>query len=377
MKTGKTLSQLAIEIERQANAKRDLVAPTQQIRMAMIPDGNSNPALAMTVGKADSFRVNGLAHDQIGVHTGIPGKYYDRMLAEAPELLAASVNTWFDRNPAKRLVRTIDGTARAFLSDAYRPLENFDLAQAVLPVLADQELEVISCEITERRLYLKAVDQRINRDIPRGARMGDGSHHIFDTCVPAIIISNSEVGSGSLSVETGIWTRACTNLAVFSQDSMKRRHVGARHDIAAGDGIAELLADDTKRATDRAVWLQVRDVVKGAFDELRFEARIAKITGTVEQKIEGDPVKVVDFTAKRFGLTEAEKGGVLRHLIEGGSLSRYGLFNAVTRAAEDVPAYDRASEIERIGGTIIDLAPSEWKAISNAAGDPMKLAAAA
>jgi hypothetical protein len=370
MKTGKTLSQLAAEIERQQGAKRDLVASTKDIVMLADPSDPKAP-IELSVG-TEEFGVNDLAHDQIGNYVGIPSKYYDRMRAEAPHLLAQNVNTWIEQTPGTRLIRTLDNRTRAFLSDAYRPLENVDLAEAVLPVLVDLKVEVISCEITERRLYLKVVDKRINRDIPMGARMGDGSHNIFDTCVPAMVISNSEVGSGALSIETAIWTKACTNLAVFASDSMKRRHVGARHDLVAGEGIAELLSDETRRLTDKALWGQIRDVCKGAFDEARFDARIAKITDTTQQKIEGDPVKVVEFASKRFGMTEDERGGVLRHLIEGGSLTRYGLFNAITRTAEDLPGYDRATEFERIGGHVIDLPASQWKAISNAEGDPTR-----
>jgi len=364
MKTGKSLTDLAIEIDRQQNAKRDLVASTQDIAM-LVKNPDRPSGVLLGVGDRDVFGINSLAHDQIGTYTEIPGKYYDRMLAEAPHLLVQNVNTWFDLKHENRLVRAMDGNVRALLSDKYRPLENVDLAEAVLPVFADLRLEVISCELTERRLYLKAVDQSINADIPRG-RMGDGSHTIFDTCVPAIVISNSEVGAGAISVETAVWTRACTNLAVFKTESMKRRHVGARHEIAAGDGVMELLSDETRAQTDKALWMQVRDVARAAFDEARFQARIAKITETVAQKIEGDPVKVVEFAARRFGMTETEQGGVLRHLIEGGSLTRYGLFNSITRAAEDLENYDRASEFERIGGEIIDLGPGEWKQIATA-----------
>jgi hypothetical protein len=370
MKTGKSISQLAAEIERQSNAKRDMIATTDVISMQ-----SNNGALALRVG-SDEFGITELAHDQIGNYTRIPGQYYDRMRKEMPRLLADNVNAWMHNGiPEKRLIRTMDTITRAWLSDAYRPLENIDLAEAVLPVFADLKLEVISCEITERRLYLKAVDQRINADIPGGGRMGDGSHHIFDTCVPAIVISNSEVGSGALSIETAIWTRACTNMAVFSQDSMKRRHVGARHELAAGENVAALLSDATRAATDKALWMQVRDVAKGAFNEMRFRDRIAKITETTTQKIAGDPVQSVNFTAKRFGLTEGEQKSVLRHLIEGADLSRYGMFNAITRTAEDVESYDRASEIERMGGLIIDLPASEWKRISLAEGDPQRMAA--
>lgn len=369
MKTGRTLSELAAEIERQANAKRDLVAPVSELRMVNLDD---KPGLQ--VGPTEHYGINEIAHDQIATFTGIPGKYYDRCRLQNPALLAHNVNTWFENEKDNnRLVRTLDGTTRAFLSDKYRPLENVDLAEAVIPVLLDMQLEVLSCEITERKLYLKCVDQSINRDIPRGHRMGDGSHTIFDTCVPALIVSNSEVGYGQLSVETGVWTRACTNMAVFGKE-MKKRHVGARHELTA-DTVMELLSDETRMATDKALWLQVRDVVKGAFDEARFQARMDKIAGTVEQKFEADPVKVVDFTAKRFGMTDGERSSVLTHLINGGSLTRYGLHSAVTRAAEDASSYDRASEFERFGGLIIDLPKSEWQHIANANEGALKQAA--
>ena len=44
------------------------------------------------------------------------------------------------------------------------------------------------------------------------------------------------------------------------------------------------------------------------------------------------------------------------------------LMQAVTRASQDVEDYDRASELEQLGGQIIELAPSQWKTIAEARG---------
>lgn len=374
MKTGRTLQQLAAEIERQRETKRDFVAPVKRLRV----DEHANLFLPLGKAAADGvayetanenavFGINDLAHRQLGQHVGIPAQYYDKLRAEAPHLYASNVNHWLASAPAEdaRMVRTLDGRVRALLSDRYRPLENADLAEAVLPALLDLKVEVLSCEVTERRLYIKAVDTRINRDVPKGARMGDGSHHIFDTLSPAISISNSEVGSGALSVEVGVYTRACTNLAFFAAKSLKKYHVGGKHEMA--DGLTTLLSERTRRLTDQATWAQVGDVVRGAFDEARFETSVKTIAGMTEQRIEGDPVRVVELSARRFGLTETERTGVLRHLIEGGDLSRYGVFNAFTRTGEDAPDYDRATEFERIGGQIIDLTRDEWHDMARAA----------
>jgi hypothetical protein len=66
-------------------------------------------------------------------------------------------------------------------------------------------------------------------------------------------------------------------------------------------------------------------------------------------------------------LTQDEQSSVLRHLIEGGDLSQYGLINAVTRTAEDAKSYDRATELEMAGATVLDLKPTEWRDLALAA----------
>lgn len=371
MKTGRTLTQLAAEIERQRETRRDFVAPTRGL--ALVPtqqevDGETRWGDVVFGGLPAPFHaanINDLAHRQLGDHAGIPAAYYDRMRTAAPELLARNVNHWLHAEPSKRLVRVLDGRVRAFLSDRYRPLENADLAEAVLPVLMERRLQVLSCELTERRLYIKAVDPSIQKDIPTGRRMGDGTHTIFDTLSPAIIISNSEVGAGALSVETAVWTRACTNMAIFAQKSMRKYHIGGKLGDMAG--IQELLSDRTKAKVDEALWAQVGDVVAGAFDQAKFEASCMDIASMSEQRIEGKVEAVVEVTAKHLGIREKEREGVLKHLIEGGDLSRYGLFNAVTRTAEDLDDYDRATAFERMGGQIIDLGAGEWRRLSHAA----------
>lgn len=363
MKTGLTLVELATEIERQAAAKRDFVVPTSHIEMD--PPKAPGQSLQLVLGGQQALDINNLAHRQLGEHVDIPAKYYDRMKDSAPALLAGNVNHWLKAQPTNRLVRTMDGTARAFLSDRYRPMENEELAQAVLPVLLGMDVEIMSAQITEQRLYIKAVHRSIRKDMPAGAKFGEG-HNVFRTQSPGIVISNSETGAGALSVETSIFDHVCTNLAIFGQHSMRKYHTGAKHQIAA-DNLVHLLSDETRRATDKALWLQVGDVVRGAFDEALFGQRVDEIAGLAECRLEGDPVKVVNLAARKLTLTQGEEKTVLRHLIEGASLSALGLYNAVTRTAQDAPDYDRASELERMGGKLIDLPKTAWKELAQAA----------
>lgn len=369
MKTGRSIQELAAEIARRAEAKQDFVAPTTNVEMVPVRNGGSGVELVVK-GLPQPYGINGVAHDQIGEHIEMPAKYYRKCLAEAPELLARNVNTWFKKHESVRMVRTLDGTARAFLSQKYRPLENENLAEAVLPVLLDMNLAIMSCEVTDTRLYIKAVDKKVERALAKtGARFGDGGHTIVRVTSPAITITNSEVGMGALAVLGGVYDDFCSNLGTFGERSLRKSHIGGKHELL-DDELFAMLSDETRRKTDEALWAQVREVVKIAFDRAKFDALVDKIEGSQADKLDkdADVVKVVSLSSKRLGLNETEGKSVLKHLIEGGDLSRFGMFNAITRAAQDdAVTYDRATEIERIGPQLLDLDKSEWRKLAAAA----------
>lgn len=372
MKVGRDYNELIREIERRANAKVDVIAKTDALGMYVAAEGGVPAQVRLNIADEHDVSVNGIAHDQIGTYCGIGGKYYDRMLAEAPELLTANVNHWFHQIPAeakdcpKQMVRMLDGTARAFLSDKYRRLDNEELAQAVIPALREAGADIMSCEVTDRRLYIKAVDQSVTRELTaKGGTFGDGQHNIVRLLAPAVTISNSEVGYGALGVLGGVYDEFCSNLATFGERSARKYHVGAKHDL--GEDIYALLTDETRVKTDSAFWAQIGDVVRAAFDRAKFDSLCGKIAETQTHKIEGEPEKVVTLTSRKLGLTEAEGKVTLRHLLAGNDMSRFGLYNAITRAAQDVESYDRATEMERIGAQVIELPAKDWKPILQAA----------
>lgn len=364
MKSGKTIAELAAEIMRRAENKKDLVLKTDKI--IMIPRSD---IATVELGLAGEMKVgvNPIAHNQIAEHADIPRKYYDRMLSDDQKLLCSNVNAWFQKSEAPRMVRTLDGNARALLSDRFRPIENEELAEHILPVIGDLDLAVMSCEVTDRRLYLKCVNKKVQRELAAiGGEFGDGAHKIVRCLSPAITISNSEVGLGALSVLGGVYDGFCSNLATFGERSTRKYHVGGKHEILGEDSYA-LLTDETRRKTNEALLAQIRDVVAGAFNEAQFASLCDKITETQTHKIEGDVVKVVTLATRKFDLTETEGKSVLRHLIEGADLSRFGLHNAITRASQDVADYDRATELERAGAKVIELPRTEWQQMAMAA----------
>ena len=153
MKTGSSLSSVAQRVDHLRRSARDFLAKPAQVRISVA--GDKLPALVLDDGTgALSFGISDLVHDQLADYAGIPTAYYRRMLEETPDLLASNANTWLQKGDGRRLVRTAlndqeQPTARAFLSDRYRPLDHFQLMEAVLPLLHEQGIRIESCELTE------------------------------------------------------------------------------------------------------------------------------------------------------------------------------------------------------------------------------------
>ncbi len=252
MKTGKSLTELAMELERQSSAKTDYIANT--LALEMTPNGN----LAIEGDSHQEFPITAHAHAQIAARLDIPAKYYNRMKAEVPELLAANVNKWFHSKPSRRMVRTLDGSMRAFLSDRYRRLDNFDLASAALPILAGmgEGIEIVSSELTGSRMYIKAINRRLELSVKKG-----------DVVQAGVCITNSEVGIGSLKVEPLVYRLICLNGLIAQDYATKKYHVGR----VADEGEAyELYSDETLKADDKAFYLKVQDTVRAAVDVAKF-----------------------------------------------------------------------------------------------------------
>ena len=390
MKQGKSLTELAQELDRQAKTRRDFVAPTSKLRAMVIGrDSESGPREGRVVltgfPSGETMGINALAHQQIASDLAIPKPYYDRMVTEAPALLADNVNHWLRAQPQDRLVRTLDGNVRAFLSSKYRPLDNFELINAVIPAFKDLGggLTVESCEVTERRLYIKAVLPSLAMDLAMAKReamikAGVALHAERpgeDVVQAAVTIRNSEVGEGGLYVEEGVYRLVCYNLATVAK-TLRKYHVGRKHGRGNGNGhgseedgqdVWQLLSDEARAADDTAFWLRVRDVAKAAFSPERFNVNALKLAGAAADVIEGKVEKVVEVTAVRFGLSDSTRENVLQRLIKGADLSRFGLINAVTAASQDETDYDRASDLERLGGQIIEMPRSEWSQLAKAA----------
>lgn len=277
MKKGLSLQEMAAEIERQSRLKEDYLVDTRNLWMEPF---DARVYLHMRENGTDAvepLEIGQIAHRQLGAQLKIPAAYYDRMRTDYPELLAQNVNAWFQREPATRMIRTMAGMARAFLSNRYRRIDNLQVAQTVLPILGEmQGIHFESCQITDSRMYLKVVNTRLEAEVAPG-----------DIVQAGIIISNSEVGQGSVCVQPLVYRLVCSNGMVVNDAQTRRNHVGRVND--AGENFL-LYSDETLAADDHAFLLKLQDTVRAAVDEARFSQVVGLMQNAKQAAIEAKDI---------------------------------------------------------------------------------------
>ena len=210
-------------------------------------------------------------------------------------------------------------------------------------------IEIVSCQVTEEKMYLKVINKNLEAAISVG-----------DPVQAGFILSNGEIGNASVSVEPFIYRLVCTNGMILKDKRQRKNHAGRANENT------DLYASDTLQAIDDAFKLKIRDLVRSAISITTFQEAVADMQGAKSNLITGSPVKAVEVTAKAIGLNDDESKLVLNHLIRAGDLSQFGMLNAVTRTAEDTESYDRATEIERLGSSVLYLPATTWREVATA-----------
>lgn len=354
MKQGNTLAEIRDILNYQNTVKADYVVTPYRFEMT------DDAKLTVRGLNTDPFRCTGTFHSQAAEKLGIPIRYYNRMLSENKSLLAENVNAWLRNfgDSHKFTLRTFreegGNTARALLSDRYRIVDHLQVSDTISDVLGGVDgLILKSSGLTEDRLYYKYVFPKIEGEIRPG-----------DAVQAGFIISNSETGLGACSIIPMIYRLVCTNGLVAGVSDIagfRKFHIGRKRvfendiNVYAEDYQDTLLPDKIRAFIETKL---TDETFSGYFDAMRKAAEI---------KAETDPKTLLERASKKLGLSENEMKLVLEHYNEDADHTLYGLSNAVTRASQDVEDYGRASELEALGWTVLNIDPKAWKEINEAA----------
>jgi hypothetical protein len=359
MKSGKSIVELAKQLEDIRNNSKDFIVPTAKLSMKVVGMERGltqpQPLLTFTNGGEVELEMNDWANRQMAEYTKIPQVYYDRIRHENPALFQDSVNHGLTREastsaiagkPDLRMIRTYRGSVRALLSNRYRRLDCYDLLETVFPIMQEHGLQPKSTQITDR----------ITAEVKKG-----------DAVQYGLTISSSDVGAGSVRIEPLLYRLVCLNGMVM-ESAIKKFHIGKAQ---GEDDFQELLTDETQEVADKAFWMQVHDVVLGTLQQKYFDTQVDRLRIAANEEIRNfDIPRVIELASKHVGVTsEGVKNSMVAYLAngaDGAGLTRWGLANAFTHAAQDEEiSYDDAYDLERAGAKILDLPKSAWSAISS------------
>ena len=351
-----SLKDLCGELEREKKNSMDLVVPSESVKALVergYDGGMEDYGLAVPEPDGSGLRMypmTGYAHKQLAEKMGIPQRYYDRMLAAGEyDLWARNVNAWIG-SKERRLLRVLDGRVRAILSDKYRPIDNYDLLFSFMDQLksyrelSGQSVEIVTCDLTETRMYVRAKVPSIVSEV----KPGDGVQ-------PMVMLTNSEVGAGRMAVALGLFRLVCSN-GLWHEDIVQRVHLGQKLEL----GLVEW-SEMTIRKTDEALFAQVADTVRTALEPALWEKYLARTVASTKVELTGNITEIVDLAGPRLGMSQEERERLVemfaQELATPAGKTQWGLANAVTRLARDTEDADRQVELEILGGELVAALP--------------------
>jgi len=322
------LQSLIEELERQKPLKQDEPVNSSQIRMVLV---ENQPRFQ--IKETDSFSITEPCHSQIAEKLEIPLKYYHRMDWETPELLAENVNTWLKRSEKEFFIRRLGDSVRAFLSDRYRVIDHLDVLYCALNELQAHDAEIEACFLSEIEMNIKVKSQKL-RDFVR---------HKDDLIMGGIFITNSETGHKALRVEPRMFRVKCSNGMIVEEMVTREIHIGN------GDEIY-----------DEIIYLSIRRSIRELFG--RFGEIIQVLRESSEIKVK-NPQKLIHNVVEHCRLSETQRDNILMAFGAEPEYDQYGIANAVTLAAQREETWEKAVEMEKLGGRLVALPMEEFKAL--------------
>lgn len=374
-----TLKSLMGELERQRANSFDFAIDTRNLAVAVRKPSDGNafvPYLIRSMDAdanvrewvpSDGLRISDSAIAQLGerVNPGIPTKFLRRLIEERPDRAESLLTGLLWDTASVNLVRVLDGGVRAFLSDRYQPFDHHSLAFAALDAAKSVGAVVLECGISETNMRIKLTTTAVRDSIDEGRAKGEGGGHAWyrsesyanrigvdakafpggpGVVHPAVTISNSETGHGSLYVKVGLLRAYCINLAII-EDVVSNIHLGSK--LEPGVFSRETIAKDAE-----VVMAKAGDAIRTAFNEDRFKALTDLCRAAQDTEVK--PTKAVDFAIGAGVFTQAERDMLLEHFMQSGfDSTAYGFAQTCARAAQDMDSPDRAVEIEEFAGKVI------------------------
>jgi hypothetical protein len=304
-----TWNEVAASIIEDDRGKWDRRLPAAQLCI-----GHNGQLLAMNGGAApEAFSLSELATSQLCDRLNIPTVYYRRLPGE----MKATVANFDLKQLSDRhfLLRGKATHIRAFLSAEYTVFDNRQIAETVESLLESESIGIKSFVLEDTHCFLKVVSDELVEPTS-GLKAG-------------VMVGNSEVGMGSVSVEPFVFRKACTNDLVVTQEKVFRHahihftpnELTRRMAEAIGDGflVASQVLDAFLKARDDPIL---------------------------------DPLAVIRKIAAERKLTQRFTDEVVARYVAEPEPSKFGIVNAFSGAAQTLAPLQRI-DMERFAGSLL------------------------
>lgn len=372
------LGNLVAELQRRMESRVDVIADTRQMEI-IVRDGQfvlaANAGTPLTEwmdtvkdDKSGGMVVEAQAIGQIleKCDISIPKLFADKLAQKHPVWAAELCTNLLRASGTTRMVRMMDGKVRAFLSDSYRCLDNYDLAASALQTARDSGAEVLECQLTPTRMELKLVNRSVWDAVDTFQRNEGGGYaaaanHKWirdvgfnggatlpggpNTVHPLVTVGNSETGHGGYYVKYGVFQGLCCNGAIIRKE-MGQVHLGKRQTIPG------ILKADTLRAEADFIHKSARDFIAAGFTKAQFEKLTATFKAAAETAIV-NPKPVMDFCVEQGIFTAEQRDDIFAHFIRDYKPTVLGLASAMTRQAQEYVDADVANTLEESAGAVI------------------------
>jgi len=275
--------------------------------------------------------------------------YYKKCKEKGPKGLAEyNINEWLKEKSSTQLIRTMNGTMRAFLGSGYLILDNYDALCEIAKQIgainerrkADEEklLTVDKGSLSEGNMYVEILDPERTYDIGKG-KMFSGM----------MSFSNSDVGGGACNGNVGFYNWACSNLHIKDQ---------VMHKVHRGERLDERIYGQEIVAKMSRVWIEA--IGKGLHNVMKNDALFSQ---WAQELREAREIKITDqkTTLQNLGnemkMSEGEIDLIAGMLMGDDTIATedrgtgYALIEGMTRAAKKM-GVDREHEVAAMAGKL-------------------------
>ena len=334
-------------IQKSGEMLNDFVVPSTEIAFDQVYDQTGEALEVEMVFGGNNMKLHRNAVSQLAGRMGVSARDLQNEI-NGPEwkkgVFINRLNEYTKNNKSKFLVRKVDDTAKAILSDRYKRMNTAAIFLAFLESAQRHGAVLVGANNGELKDYLEVVHPEII-EVPT-----EKNGIIY--MVYGAQIRNSDFGASPLDLRLYGENTVCLN-GMTSKTMMNQRHLGQRMEASDTTNFTV----ETIEAETKARALAVRDIMDGVYSP-------ENLTRERQRVVEMSDIEL-DFTAKikelpKLGMTEAETDSLTKVLMANdpsdgvqGANTLWKLAQGMTAVANKSGSEDRKRDLQDIASSMV------------------------